>query len=63
MTYEWHARDEKQKMEIERKRGVAHHSGELCITTVSAGLGVSSKTGDLGEIEAELGLEPVYGVS
>lgn len=49
---------------LKKKRRVdTHHSGELSISTVGTGLAVSSETRDLGEVETELGLEPVNGVT
>jgi hypothetical protein len=42
---------------------VTYHAGELSIATVGAGLAVSAKTSDLGEVKGELVLEPVDGVA
>jgi hypothetical protein len=42
---------------------VSYHAGELRITTMCAGLAVTTKTGDLGKVEVELVLEPVHGVA
>ena len=39
------------------------HSRELGTAAVSAGLGVTTKTSDFGEVEGELVLEPVDGVA
>lgn len=40
-----------------------YHSWELSITTVGTRLTMATETGHLGEIEAELVLEPVDGVT
>ena len=41
----------------------AHHSRELRIATMCAGLRVTTETSDLREVEAELVLQPIDGVT
>jgi hypothetical protein len=44
-------------------RLVAHHAGELSITTVGSWLTVTTKSSNLGKVELELVLQPVDSIS
>lgn len=46
-----------------RAEAGTYHSGELGISAVSTRLAVAAETGHFGEVETELALQPVDGVT